>query len=252
MSALLTGALISGGIGIVKAIIGGVQAASGTRQLNRLLKNRPTYTIPEAYQKALGIYGNLAASEMPGQQYYENRIGESTARTVSNAERGAISSNVFQGAVSNAQDKELQAIQGLAKMGAEYRTTQMQNYGQALNQYGQLQDKQWEVNQFQPWEIKTNMANEKKMAGVQNLWGGLNEIGSTAMNFAGTSYYIDAMKEMARTQNYGTSPVFGAPPPLATPNIANTAPSMGIPISWSPTYKKGEQPTEEDYRHYYR
>lgn len=194
MSALLTGALISGGIGLGKAIIGGVQAASGTRQLNRLLANRPQYTIPEAYQRALSVYGNLAASEMPGQQYYENRIGESTARTVSNAERGAISSNVFQGAVSNIQDKELQAIQDLARMGAEYKTTQMQNYGQALNQYGALQEKQWEVNQFQPWEIKANMAAEKRSVGMQNMFGGVSDMGQTAMNFVGTSYYQKILK----------------------------------------------------------
>jgi hypothetical protein len=196
MSALLTGALISGGLGLAKAVTGGVQALTGNRQMNNLLANRPTYSIPDAYQKSLGIYANLASGQMPGQQYYEDRIGESTARTISNAERGAISSGVFQGAVSNAQDKELNAIRDLARMGAEYKTTQMQNYGQALNQYGGLQDKQWEVNQFQPWEIKANMANEKKMVGQQNLFQGLGEMGSTVMNYVGTKYYTDAMKAL--------------------------------------------------------
>lgn len=196
MSVLLAGALISGASGLAKAVTGGIQAAKGNKQLKNLLNNRPTYTIPEAYGRALGVYSNLASGQMSGQQYYEDKIGESTARAMGNAEKGAISSNVFMGAVSNSQDKEIQAIQGLAKMGAEYRTTQMQNYGQALSQYGQLEDKQWEVNQFQPWEIKANMANEKKMAGQQNLWGGLNEMGSAAINFAGTRYYTEAMKAM--------------------------------------------------------
>ena len=196
IGSLLTGGLISGALSLGKAIIGGVQAARGNKQLKNLLANRPTYTIPEAYGRALSVYSNLASSQMPGQQYYEDKISESTARTMGNAERGAISSNVFQGAVASAQDKELQAIQGLAKMGAEYKTTQMQNYGQALDQYGALQEKQWEINQFQPWEIKANMASEKKQAGVSNLWGGLNDIGSSIMNFTGTKYYMDAMKAM--------------------------------------------------------
>lgn len=194
MSALLTGALISGGIGLGKAIIGGVQAAKGNKQLKNLLANRPTYTIPEAYGRALSVYSNLASSQMPGQQYYEDKIGESTARAVSAAEKGAISSNVLQGAVSNIQDKELQAIQDLARMGAEYKTTQMQNYGQALNQYGALQEKQWEVNQFQPWEIKANMAAEKRSVGMQNMFGGVSDMGQTAMNFVGTSYYQKILK----------------------------------------------------------
>jgi hypothetical protein len=194
MSALLLGSLISGAFGAAKAIAGGVQAAKGNKQMKNLLANRPQYSIPEAYQKALGVYGNLASSQMPGQQYYEDRIGESTARTISNAERGAISSNVFQGAVSGAQDKELQAIQDLAKMGAEYKTTQVQNYGQALNQYGQLQDQAFEYNTNQPWQIKANMANEQKMAGQQNLFGGLGDMGASVMNFVGTKYYTDMLK----------------------------------------------------------
>lgn len=191
---LLTGGLISGALSLGKAIIGGVQAARGNKQLKNLLANRPTYTIPEAYGRALSVYSNLASSQMPGQQYYEDKIGESTARTVSNAERGAISSNVFQGAVSSAQDKELQAIQDLARMGAEYKTTQMQNFAQAQNKMGELQDQQWEINQFQPWEIKANMAAEKRSAGVQNLFGGITDMGQTAMNFVGTQYYQKILK----------------------------------------------------------
>lgn len=244
MSVLLAGALISGALGLGKAITGGVQAAKGNKQLKNLLANRPTYTIPEAYGRALSVYSNLASSQMPGQQYYEDKIGESTARAVSAAEKGAISSNVFQGAVSNAQDKELQAIQGLAKMGAEYRTAQMQNYGQALNQYGGLQQEAFDYNVNQPWQIRANMASEKKNMGMQNLFGGLGEIGSAAITYAGTKYYGDALKAMQQqpmsTPGFSTpitqNPVGGAYNP--TPNIAQTAQGAMNPAAWWNYYNK--------------
>jgi hypothetical protein len=193
---LLLGGLTAGALGLGKAIIGGIQAIRGNKEMKNLLSNRPIYSIPESYKTSLGIAQNLASGEMPGQSYYEQRIGESSARQIGAAEKGAISSNVLQGAVSNIQDKELNAIQGLAKMGAEYRTTQMQSYAGALNQYGQLQDQQFDYNVASPFDIKLNMANDKKMAGIANAWGGLNDIGSTIMNYTGTKYRGEVIKNL--------------------------------------------------------
>ena len=104
---LLAGALISGGLGLAKSVIGGIQSIRGNRQMKNLLKNRPQYSIPEAYMQALGLAQQRAAGEMPGMDQYQQMYGETTARSINAAERGAISSNVYQGAVSSAQDREL-------------------------------------------------------------------------------------------------------------------------------------------------
>ena len=196
---LLAGALISGALGLGKAVIGGIQSAKGNKQMKNLLANRPQYSIPEAYMKSLGIYQQMAASEMPGKDYYEQKLGETTARAMTGAERGAISSNVYQGAVESAQDKELQAIQDLAKMNAEYKMGAMQNLAGAQQQMGQLQDQVWNYNVAQPYDIKLNMANEKRQAGAQNAFGGLQDIGSGLMNFLGTKYYTDMLKGLQTT-----------------------------------------------------
>jgi len=193
MGPLLVGGLISGGLGLGKAIIGGVQAARGQKQMKNLLANRPQYNIPEEYQKALNIYQGLATGGMPGQSRYEQLIGQSTARAMTGAERGAISSGVYQGAVASAQDKELQALQNLALMGAQYKAQARQNLAGAQQQYGQLQDVAFEYNVNQPYQIGLNMANEQRMAGAQNLFGGLGEMGSAITSLVGTKYYTDVM-----------------------------------------------------------
>ena len=226
MSGLLIGALTSGVLGAGKAIFGGVQAARGRKEMKNLLANRPQYNIPEAYMKSLGIYQNLAAGEMPGMQRYEQMIGESTSRAMTGAERGAISSNVYQGAVSSAQDRELQALQQLAQMGVQYKTQTMQNLAGAQTQMGQLQDQAFEYNVNVPWNIRANMAQSKIQAGGENLYGGLGDIASTAMNFAGTKYYVDAMSALQQQPNNPNSMNRSImPPPNYSPqqNLMNTA-----------------------------
>lgn len=203
---LLLGGLISGGLGAAKAIFGGVQASKAKKQMNQLLENRPKYNIPEEYRKALGIYENLATGEMPGQQMYEDLIGQTTARAMTGAERGAISSNAYMGSVLSAQDKELEALKDLAQMGAQYKTQQQQNLAGAQQTMGQLEDTQWEMNQNRPWQMQMQMASENKQAGMQNLFGGLGDIGQSIQSLVGTKYYADILKGLqpqntARTAN---------------------------------------------------
>jgi len=188
MAPAVIAALIGAGTGLAKGIIGGVQAAKGRKDLKSLLANRPKYNIPEEYVRSLGIYQNLAAQEMPGMQRYEEMIGQSTARTMTGAERGAISSNVFQGAVETAQDKELQALQQLAQMGVNYKTQAMQNLAGAYGTVGGLRNEQFEYNVNQPWQIAANMAAGKQTTGTENLFGGLTDIGASAITFLGTKY----------------------------------------------------------------
>ena len=193
---LLAGALISGGLALGKAIIGGVQSIQGQKQMKNLLANRPKYNIPEAYMKSLGIFQRLATAEMPGMQQQEQLIGETTARAMTGAERGSISSNVYQGAVQSAQDRELQALQNLAMMGANYKTQAMQNLAGAQTQMGQLQDQAFEYNVNVPWNIKANMAQSKIQAGGENLWGGITDLSQSVSSFVGTKYYVDMLKSL--------------------------------------------------------
>jgi len=233
MSVLLASALISGALGVGKAVMGGVQAAKGQKEMKNLLANRPRYTIPEAYQKSLGIYQQLASQEMPGMGQYQQMYGQATARAMTGAERGAISSNAYMGAVQSAQDKELQALQQLALMGANYKTQAMQNLAGAQTQMGQLQDQAFEYNVNQPYQQKLNIASEQRQAGWQNLYGGLSDLSSTVMNFAGTKYYTDVMGQLYNPGSSGS----GSGPTNA--EMKNTLRSQGDKWgqSWRERYR---------------
>jgi hypothetical protein len=226
---LLGGGIISGVLGLGKAVYGGIQAAKGRKQMNSLLNNRPQYNISKGYLDAYKTYQRLAGSEVPGYGLMQDQIGQATAKATSTAEQGAMSSNQFMSAALGAQDKELDAIRNLGIMSAQWRGQQQQNMAQAQNQMGQLQDTQFQTNQLDPWNIKANMANEQRQAGMQNLFGGAQDIGSTIQNYVGTKSYLDVLKGL-QPQGGNASYATNAPQASAnySPNALNGTLAQGV------------------------
>lgn len=197
--AIATG--VNTGIDLLKAGIGMWQSYQGTKKLNNLLANRPQYNISQGYQDAFKTYQALANSQLPGYNTTLGQIGQSGARTNTQLERGAMGSNQFMSGVLQSQDKELDAIKNLGIMSAQWRTQQQQQLAGAQNAMGGLQDQAWDYNVNQPWQIKATMANEMRTSGTQNLFGGLEGIGSQISNYAGTSAYMKALKAMNPNNN---------------------------------------------------
>ena len=200
------GAAIGGGLGLLKGIFGAVQTSQGTNQLNSLIKNRPQYTIPQGYQDAFKSYQQMANSNLPGYDIMKNQIDQSGAQTQSNLERGAMSSNQLMSGALSSQDKELKAIQNLGLMSAQWKSQQQQNLVQGEQMMGGQQEQAWNYNVNQPWEIKANMAAGKAGVGQQNLFSGLQDIGSSLQNYAGTSAYLSMLKSMQQQPQAGTTP----------------------------------------------
>ena len=192
------GAAIGGGIGLLKGIFGAVQAAKGQKQLNTLLANRPQYNISQGYRDAFKTYQQMANSNLPGYDIMKGQIAQEGAQAQSNLERGAMSSNQLMSGALSSEDKEMKAIQNLGLMSAQWKAQQQQNLIQGQQMMGAQQEKQWDYNVNQPWEIKANMAAGKAGVGQQNLFSGLQDIGSALQNYAGTSAYLKVLQGMQK------------------------------------------------------
>jgi hypothetical protein len=190
------GAIVNAGIGGIKSIFGGIQALKGHKQLNNLLNNRPQYNISQGYQDAFKTYQSLANSNLPGYDIMKGQIDQSGAKVMNYAERGAMGSNQYMSASLQSQDKELDAIKNLGIMSAQWRTQQQQNLIQGQQMMGRQQDVQFQTNQLDPWNVKANMANERMGQGANNLFNGLQDMGSTFNNYAGTKAMMDMYKKM--------------------------------------------------------
>ena len=116
-----------------------------------------------------------------------------------------MSSNQLMSGALSSQDKELKAIQNLGLMSAQWKSQQQQNLVQGEQMMGGQQEQAWNYNVNQPWEIKANMAAGKAGVGQQNLFSGLQDIGSSLQNYAGTSAYLSMLKSIQQPQA-GTTP----------------------------------------------
>ena len=218
---------IAAGVGaltnIAKMGIGIAQWRKGTKQLNNLLANRPQYNISQGYLDAYKTYQQLANSELPGYDIQRGLIGQETANVGQQLERGAMGSNQYISGILASQNKELDALRQLGLASAQWRSQQRQNLAQAQNQMGQLQDVQFQTNQLDPWNIRANMANEQRMVGAQNAFGGANDFTAGLMNFAGTSEYLKMLRGL-QSQNLG--------------NLANQGTNSGDFSNYNPNSNK--------------
>jgi hypothetical protein len=186
--AIATGvsSLLNLGLGIADRI----KANKLQKQWNTLYSQRPEYEIPEAYTGALNLYKQRAAqSKMPGQDILEENIQQSSARARTAAERGAISSASYGAQASDIYAKELEAIQDLGIKSAEFQWANQGQLGEAMNMYGQQQEKAQDWNKIGAWSTKMNTIESQMGAKTQNANAYLGNAAAGLLQFAGTDYY---------------------------------------------------------------
>jgi len=196
MSALLAGALLSGGSALLQGIVGGVQAARGRKGFERTLGAQPQYEIPQEYENILSRYKQSYAGNMPGYDQMLSQTGQAGARARGAAERGAISSTAYGSQVGDIYQKELDAIQGLGIKQAEYKQAQLAGLSQAEGQLGQQKSAQWEMNKYMPWQTEMNRYGEMQKGGVENIFKGIQSGVGTMTDFLGTKYAVSELKKL--------------------------------------------------------
>lgn len=181
---LALGAGVQGLLGLGRGIVGGVQTA----RANKGLKNfkLPQYTIPGAYEDMMSLYQRRAeANELPGQSLVENKLGAQTAFGQRAAEKYAGTSGQALGAVTGLYGKQMDAVRDLGIKFADFKSQREAELGRAQQIMAQAQDKQWEINQWIPSQMKYNELQSMKQAGASNLWGGIQDVAGAGMNFLG-------------------------------------------------------------------
>ena len=185
--------LLNLGLGIADRI----KANKLQKQWNTLYSQRPEYEIPESYTDALSLYKQRAAqSKMPGQDILEENIQQSSARARTAAERGAISSASYGAQASDIYSKELEAIQDLGIKSAEFQWANQGQLGEAMNMYGQQQEKANDWNVQGKWSTGLNVLESQMGAKTQNANAYLGNAAAGLANFAGTEYYRRMLEQM--------------------------------------------------------
>lgn len=195
LKALGIGSGIQALMGLGRSIVGGVQ----TMRANKALKNFkfPQYTMPSELENMLSMYQQRAnAQELPGQSLIENKLGAQTTFGQRNAEKYASTSGQALGATTGLYGLQMNAVRDLGIKFADFKSQRQSELGQAQQVMAQAQDKQWEINQWLPAQYQYNQLQSQKQAGANNLWGGLQDVGSAGMNFMGAQNQMNTMQGM--------------------------------------------------------
>ena len=194
---------ISAGIGaaanLAKGIWGISQFKKGNKDFKSLMANQPVYKRPEEYEQELAMRQQMAAQQqLPGQGYIEQNIGGATSQALSAAEKGAISSNVYQKSVGDILQKQLNAFQDLGLQSAQWQQANKENLMGTMQRGAGYSDQEFMTNKLQPWEMGMNDAVSRRQAGAQMMFGGAEGMISGLSDYAGTKYYADILKSLQK------------------------------------------------------
>lgn len=168
-------------LGAVQAGIGIYQYAKGKSDMNKL--NRPTYNIPDEVKENLTDAQLQALEGLPEaqkKQYIEN---VQRARSASLSRARDLKSGLV--GLSGVYQNEVDAYKSLLGQDVAARQANQVKLSQARGQMAQYKDKQFEVNQMQPYKQAYNEAQSMQGSGMQNIVGGLSSgLGSLEANIA--------------------------------------------------------------------
>jgi len=156
--------------GIVEALVGSDMYYDAQDDLDKLLRDRPEYEIPEEIRAMVDMYKRGAEStRLPGQDIYEEQIYGSTAQGISASREAATSASDVLGATTSLYGQQTGALSELQIAAAKKQQEQEQKYAQSLETLGQYQDKAWNWNVATPYQFDLQRASNEMELGYE-MW----------------------------------------------------------------------------------
>lgn len=154
---------------------------------------RPTYDIPQSEKDALlnaKVMGSL--TRLPGQTTMEQNQAAAAGTAYSQAREAAQDPNSLLSSISKIGANEMAGQRQIGTQAAQqYNTNQAMLRG-ALGRYGQFEDKQWQLNEMQPFMDEAKAQAALIQAQNQNIYGAT----TSAANTITQNEQLDLMKDI--------------------------------------------------------
>jgi hypothetical protein len=175
----------------VKAIKGVQQGAQAKKLANT---PRPQYQIPQEVLQSLNQAKYMASmTELPGQNLMESKIGQNVSKGISELER--VSSNPADLA-SNVSRMYLGANDQINNIGVQAAQQWLQNQGMLgnkLENMGAYRDKEFQLNQMDPYQNNMAAASALREGSFRNLNAAGEDMSSALGGYANMKYYEDML-----------------------------------------------------------
>lgn len=161
---------------IAGGLVGGITGLFQRRKANKMLKSlsRPTYAIPEEITRSQKMAEMAAQEGLPSAQY--NKAMQNIQRQQSNALAGATDRRSALMALPKIQQAANDAALGLDVQDAQARMQNQRTLYGVSNTTAGYKNKQFEINQMQPYQQQRDYAMSLLGAGNQNFTGGIDKL----------------------------------------------------------------------------
>lgn len=206
MSYVLAGAaVVSAGAGVYKTVKGAQQASAAKKLAEQ------NQFVPEQLPYEVGLGTDLAArnytNRMPGYGNAVNNINRNAASQFYRGSQGATSGADLLDLATRIGGGTNSATNQLNQQEAEYHQQALGGYESALSNQANWQRQLYNNNTLQPYLRTANLAASMYGAGQQNIYSGLDDIGSTAIGAA--KAYTDRNKPTPTPYTPYTPPTGG-------------------------------------------
>ena len=187
----------------IPAITGLIQGVKQKKEGEELANSldRPTFETPDAYKEAVGIQRDMVAPQaLAGAGFTEQQIRSTTGEGIRGLQEVAGDpASLLQTALQLYSNQQEQ-LGGLGAQQSQFMANQK------IGQTGRLQDllkgqaayeeKEFEINEFQPYLQAAQAAAALKGAGMQNIQGGLSAMAGGAATAIGDKMQLDMYEKL--------------------------------------------------------
>lgn len=181
------GSLVSTGAGIAQYISG--------RRRERNAGDRPQYQTPKEVEDALNLARTRASrGQMPGEGIAREMTREATASSMNVARQAARTPSDLIGAAVGLGGNQMRAGNQLALSRAQYQDNAEAQLTNQLGFTAQFRDKEFELNEREPWMQEMAAASAMQGAGLQNIVGGVGDLSGGMANIFYGQYLKEGMQ----------------------------------------------------------
>jgi hypothetical protein len=223
---------LSMGLGLGSQALQLINSIQQLKASSDIAKNntRPNYEIPEAVTESLNLSRrNASMTELPGQSTMEARMGSTVSGAVGQGIKGASSQANLLDFIGKQYNTQQEGMQNIGMQAAQQWNNNQVALKNDLNNYGAYQEKQWNLNKYEPYQVAAAKAAALQKAGTEGLVNSVGGIGGIVgqfdINQATNKYYDDQIanqkkiiENMFRNNNNGGQQIVGNIPPDQDPN----------------------------------
>jgi len=216
--------IIGGILGAAETVTGIINKAKAKKEAKILERTRPQYSVDKGYGQNL----SLAESNLQGlSDSAENAYNQLADKQFSSSLDAILKSG---GTASNVADVYGQGEEGrlrLAQLNDQMRLQQVNSLMRARESMADQNDKAFEFNQWRPWADKAQANAAAREGADQQIWGGLQTLGSMGMQFADQKSQQKQYNQYFQSNNSGGGNGGGFTPQRTPVVLPTSSPSTG-------------------------